>query len=176
MRFNIPALIIGSLVLTACGVEGDIEDALEAGQCRKAEQLVIDEYSGQKQLYRRAMIYIDCDKNKSQGVKILKKLADGDYLPALERLIEYDIATSKEQRRYRDLKAAAARARYEREKAISESMQRLACNPAIGGGGCSGSSSGTTTSAPKQLDNNKCIQDGGTLMCYDRQSQRYGNY
>jgi len=176
MRFHIVALIIGSLILTACGVEGDIEDALEAGQCRKAEQLVVDEYSGQKQLYRRAMIYIDCDKNKSQGVKILKKLADGDYLPALERLIEYDIATSKQQRRYRDLKAAAARASYERRKAISESMQRLACNPAIGGGGCSGSSGRTTTSQPKQLDNDKCIQDGGTLMCYNRQSQRYGNY
>lgn len=60
MRFNIPALIIGSLVLTACGVEGDIEDALEAGQCRKAEQLVIDEYSGQKQLYKRAQMFDRC--------------------------------------------------------------------------------------------------------------------
>ena len=176
MRFHTSALIISSFIFAACGVERDIEEALETGQCRKAEQLVTNEYSGQKQLYSRAMIYIDCDGKKSDGVKILKKLADGDYLPALERLIEYDIASSAQQRRYRELKAAAARASYERRKAISESMQRLACNPAIGGGGCSSRPSSATTSSTKQLDNTKCIQDGGTLMCYDRQSQRYGTY
>jgi len=164
MRFNIPALIIGTLILTACGVEGDIEDALEAGECRKAEQLVIDEYAGQLEVYKRAMIYINCDKNKSKGVRLLKKLADADYIPALERLIEYDVATKRQHKRYTELKAAAAQRAYERRQRQKERLLNY------------GKRTTRTTSAPKQLDNNKCIQDGGTLMCYDRQSQRYGNY
>jgi len=36
------------------------------------------------------------------------------------------------------------------------------------------SSSATSSNRPIEIDN-RCIQDGGTQMCYDSQSQRYGN-
>ena len=48
--------------------------------------------------------------------------------------------------------------------------------PAFGeiGGTNSGSSTTKRRNVGVDLDN-RCIQDGGTQMCYDRQSQRYGN-
>ena len=36
------------------------------------------------------------------------------------------------------------------------------------------SSPATSRNNPIEIDNT-CIQDGGTQMCYDHQSQRYGN-
>jgi len=162
-RINVIVLFC-SVLVAACGVEGDIQDAIETGQCRQAEALVEQEFKGQKQLYERAMIYIRCDKQKTKGIRTLQKLANGDYIPALERLIEYDVATAAQQKRYRELKDAIARAAYERRQ---RQKQRLLSY---------GKTTTKTQSRPRGLDNNKCIQDGGTLMCYNRQSQRYGNW
>lgn len=161
-------------ITSGCGgpsIQTQINEAINAGECRNAEALIEGKYKGQQQLYKKAMLYINCDKNKKKGVKVLKKLADADYLPALERIIEYDLASKQQQLRYRYLKYQASVAAYERRKAISESMMNLSCNRAIGGLGCSsGSSNKRAAQMPnilKRLTKTGKTFDGKTLCYYN---------
>ena len=68
-----------------------------------AERLVKQEYSGQKQLYNVAMVYIECDGEKSEGLKILKTLASSEYMPAMARLINLNAASPQMTKRYKIL-------------------------------------------------------------------------
>jgi hypothetical protein len=145
--------------------KSEINSFKKSGKCRMAENLIMEEYSGQKQLYNVAMVYIECDGEKSKGLKILKTLASGEYMPAMARLIELNAASSQMIKRYNILQSAAEQAAYERRQA---SKQRLLNY---------GRTTRTVSSGsnrPTGIDN-RCIQDGGTQMCYNRQSQRYGN-
>ena len=160
------AVLLVMLFAAGCSnTRDEINSLKESGECRMAEQLVKKEYSGQKQLYNVAMVYIECDGEKSKGLKILKTLASGEYMPAMARLIELNAASSQMIKRYNILQSAAEQAAYERRQA---SKQRLLNY---------GRTTRTVSSGsnrPTEIDN-RCIQDGGTQMCYNKQSQRYGN-
>ena len=154
------------LFAAACSTTRDEINSFKAsGECRKAEQLVKDEYSGQKQLYNVAMVFIECDGEKSKGLKILKTLAAGEYMPAMARLIELNAASPQMIKRYNILQSAEEQADYERWQARKQRLLNY----------------GRTTTTVSSRNNrstgidNRCIQDGGTQMCYNRQSQRYGN-
>ena len=210
----------------------EINSLKESGECRMAEQLVKKEYSGQKQLYNVAMVYIECDREKSKGLKILKTLASGEYMPAMARLINLNAASPQMIKRYKILQcrsqiydqlysrklkiSSIARtwtlggAKYgrggmgragteaeiwsdiERSKlAAWKNNEMKRCDLAkarsnssiqnmpppffeIGKPSNTSSSYSKSSNSPIEIDN-RCIQDGGTQMCYDRQSQRYGN-
>lgn len=154
------------LVPAACSTtKSEIDSLIESGQCRVAENLITSSYSGQQQLYNVAMVYIECDEETSKGLTILNTLAAGEYTPAMARLIELNLATPQMIRRYNTLQSAAAQADYERRQARIRSLKSYGQT--------------TTTVSPRSnrpmgIDN-RCIQDGGPQMCYNRQSQRYGN-
>jgi len=154
--------VIVMLFAAACTTtSGEIKSFKKAGECRKAENLIKKKYSGQTQLYNTAMVYIECDGEKSKGLKTLKTLAAGEFMPAMARLIEFNVASSQMIKRYNTLKSIAAE---RRQASINRLLNygRGSAQPASG------------KSFPKKIDN-RCIQDGGTRMCYNRQSQRYGN-
>ena len=49
------------LFAAGCSTTRDeISSLKESGECRKAEQLIKDEYSGQKELYNLALVYTEC--------------------------------------------------------------------------------------------------------------------
>ena len=56
------AVLLVMLFAAGCSnTRDEINSLKESGECRMAEQLIKDEYSGQKQLYNVAMVYIECD-------------------------------------------------------------------------------------------------------------------
>ena len=222
------------LFAAACSTTRDEISLLkESGECRKAEQLVKDEYSGQKQLYNVAMVFIECDGEKSKGLKILKTLASSEYMPAMARLINLNAASPQMTKRYNVLQCrdqigslfysrkqnissiarrwtfgggakygsgGIGRASIEADIWADAELSKLAvwknrqlerCNSTaaratsrtrnippslneIGKSQNASNSAETETSSPMELGN-RCIQDGGTQMCYDSQSQKHGN-
>ena len=156
-------VLLVMLFAAACSTTRDEISLLKvSGECRKAEQLIKDEYSGQEELYDLALLYSECDGEKSKGLKILKTLAAGEYMPAMARLIELNAASPQMIKRYNILKQAA----YERRQARKQRLYNY---------GRTTTTVSSRSNRPMEI-NNRCIQDGGTQMCYDRQSQRYGNY
>ena len=234
--------VIVMLFAAACTTtSGEIKSFKKAGECRKAENLIKEKYSGQTQLYNTAMVYIECDGEKSKGLKTLKTLAAGEFMPAMARLIEFNVASSQMIKRYNTLKSKAderrcvntvSKAILSREQKISSIARKWTYGGGAkyGSGGIgrasieadiwadvelsklavwknnemkrcsligegarasspnrpppfyeigksqngSNSTSSETNDKPMTIDNS-CIQDGGTRMCYNRQSQRYGN-
>jgi len=218
------------LFAAACGSTPDeIASLTESGECRMAESLIKEEYSKQKQQYNLAMLYIECDGEKSKGLKSLKILADSEYLPAMAKLIELNAANSQLVKRYKVLKCQDEidSQFYNRKQKISSIARKWTLAGARKGSGglgragnqadiwsdieqsklatwrhnektkCKaaktssqtlpppfyelGQTSNSSGSSKTSRDNaveldNRCIQDGGTRWCYDRQSQRYGNY
>lgn len=218
------------LFAAACGSTHDeIASLTESGECRMAESLIKEEYSKQKQQYNLAMLYIECDGEKSKGLKSLKILADSEYLPAMAKLIELNAANSQLVKRYKVLKCQDEidSQFYNRKQKISSiARQWTLAGGKYGSGGLGragaqadiwsdieqnklatwrnnekklckaaktssqtlpppfyelGKTSNSSGSSKTSRDNaveldNRCIQDGGTRWCYDRQSQRYGNY
>lgn len=162
------SLIISLMMLfaAACSTTRDEISLLkESGECRKAEQLIKDEYSGQEELYDLALLYSECDGEKSKGLKILKTLAAGEYMPAMARLIELNAASPQMIKRYNILQSAAEQAAYERRQARKQRLLNY---------GRTTTTVSSGSNRPMGIDN-RCVQDGGTQMCYNRQSQRYGN-
>ena len=130
-----------------------------------AEELIKEKYSGQDQLYQRALVHIECSRETSKGLNMLNTLASGEYMPAMARLIELNEASPQMIKRYNTLKYAAEQAAYERREAQKRRLLSY------------GQVTVKTPSGNKrsmEIDN-RCIQDGGTQMCYNRQSQRYSN-
>jgi len=220
------------LFAAACGsTQDEIASLSEAGECRMAERLIKQEYSTQKQQYNLAMLYIECDGEKSKGLKSLKLLAASEYMPAMAKLIELNAANSQLVKRYRVLKChdEIDNQFYNRQQKISSIARQWTFAGAKNGSGglgragteadiwsdieqsklatwrnnekklCKanntspqtlpppfyelGNSSNSSGTSKTSRDNaveleldNRCIQDGGTRWCYDRQSQRYGNY
>ena len=162
------SLIISLMMLfaAACSTTRDEISLLkESGECRKAEKLIKDEYSGQEELYDLALLYSECDGEKSKGLKILKTLAAGEYMPAMARLIELNAASPQMIKRYNILQSAAEQAAYERRQARKQRLLNY---------GRTTTTVSSGSNRPMGIDN-RCVQDGGTQMCYNRQSQRYGN-
>ena len=154
------------LFAAACSTTRDEISLLkESGECRKAEKLIKDEYSGQEELYDLALLYSECDGEKSKGLKILKTLAAGEYMPAMARLIELNAASPQMIKRYNILQSAAEQAAYERRQARKQRLLNY---------GRTTTTVSSGSNRPMGIDN-RCVQDGGTQMCYNRQSQRYGN-
>ena len=228
------AVLLVMLFAAGCSnTRDEINSLKESGECRMAEQLVKKEYSGQKQLYNVAMVYIECDGEKSKGLKILKTLASSEYMPAMARLINLNAASPQMTKRYNVLQCRdqIGSLFYSRKQNISSIARRwtFGGGAKYGSGGigrasieadiwadvelsklavwknnemksCSligararssfqtlpppfyeigksqnaSNSAETETSSPMELDN-RCIQDGGTQMCYDSQSQKHGN-
>jgi|GEM_PF-3469281 len=229
------AVLLVMLFAAGCSnTRDEINSLKESGECRMAEQLVKKEYSGQKQLYNVAMVYIECDGEKSKGLKILKTLASSEYMPAMARLINLNAASPQMTKRYNVLQCRdqIGSLFYSRKQNISSIARRwtFGGGAKYGSGGIgrasieadiwadvelsklavwknnemkrcsligegarasspnrpppfyeigksqngSNSTSSETNDKPMTIDNS-CIQDGGTRMCYNRQSQRYGN-
>ena len=163
-KSNLIALI--ALLLAACNsTKSEISSFKVSGKCRMAEELIKEKYSGQDQLYQMALVHIECSREPSKGLKILNTLASGEYMPAMARLIELNEASPQMIKRYNILKYAAEQAAYERREAQKQRLlsygQATAKMP-------------SPNKRPMEIDN-RCIQDGGTQMCYNRQSQRYSN-
>lgn len=221
------------LFATACVTTRDEISSLKgSGECRKAEQLIKDEYSSKEELYELALLYSECDDDYNKSLKIIKKLASDEYIPAMARLINLNEASSQMIKRYKLLQCRSkinnqfysrkqkissiarrwtlAGAKYgsggmsragteaeiwsdiERSKlAVWKNNEMKRCNSPNAGSNSSfqtmpppfyeigkpsnaSSSPATSRNNPIEIDNT-CIQDGGTQMCYDHQSQRYGN-
>jgi hypothetical protein len=222
------------LFAAACSTTRDEISLLkESGECRKAEQLIKDEYSGQEELYDLALLYSECDGDYNKSLKITKKMASDEYMPAMARLINLNAASPQMIKRYKILKCRSQinSQFYSRKQKISSIARRWTLGGArYGSGGIgrasteaeiwsdiersklavwknnemkrcdsagtrsnssfqtlpppffeigksqngSNSTSSETNNSPMTIDNS-CIQDGGTQMCYNRQSQRYGN-
>jgi hypothetical protein len=229
---TLAGLLIMLFAASCVTTRDEIKSFKEAGECRMAESLIKKEYSDQQQRYNLAMLYIECDGEKAKGLKILKNLAVGEYMPAMARLIEFDAASSKMIKRYkivqcrnqtnsqfysRNQKISSIARRWtltgakygsggmgragtqaeiwsdiERSKlTVWQNSEMNRCNIASAGSRSStqtmppsfyeigkppntSNSSSATSNSQIEIDNS-CIQDGGTQMCYDRQSQRYGN-
>ena len=228
-------VLLAMLFAAGCiNTRGEINSLKESGECRMAEQLVKKEYSGQEQLYNVAMVYIECDGEKSKGLKILKTLASSEYMPAMARLINLNESSPQMTKRYKIVQCRNQTNSqfYSRKQKISSIARRWTLGGGakygIGGIGqasieasiwadaelsklavwknneikrCSligarerssfqtlpppfyeigksqngsNSTSSETNNSPMTIDNS-CIQDGGTQMCYNRQSQRYRN-
>jgi hypothetical protein len=228
-------VLLAMLFAAGCiNTRGEINSLKESGECRMAEQLVKKEYSGQEQLYNVAMVYIECDGEKSKGLKILKTLASGEYMPAMARLINLNESSPQMTKRYKIVQCRNQTNSqfYSRKQKISSIARRwtLGGGAKYGSGGIgqasieasiwadaelsklavwknneikrcsligarerssfqtlpppfyeigksqngSNSTSSETNNSPMTIDNS-CIQDGGTQMCYNRQSQRYRN-
>ena len=126
------------LFAAACSTTRDEISLLkESGECRKAEQLVKDEYSGQKQLYNVAMVYIECDGERSKGLKILKTLASGEYMPAMAGLINLSAASPQMIKRYKTLQCRSQiyDQLYSRKQKISSIARRWTLGGAKYGSG-----------------------------------------
>ena len=221
------------LFAAACSTTRDEISLLkESGECRKAEQLIKDEYSGQEELYDLALLYSECDGDYNKSLKITKKMASDGYMPAMARLINLNAASPQMIKRYNILQCRdqIGSIFYSRKQKISSVARRWTFGGAKYGSGGMGrasieadiwadaelsklavwknnemkscsligararssfqtlpppfyeigksqnasNSAETETSSPMELDN-RCIQDGGTQMCYDSQSQKHGN-
>ena len=235
LRIKILTGILVMLFAAACVTTIDeISSLKESGECRKAEQLIKDEYSGQEESYDLALLYSECDGDYNKSLKILRKLASDEYMPAMARLIKLNAASSQMIKRYKILQCVSKISRVvsSRKQKISSIARRwtLGGGAKYGSGGIgrasteadiwsdiersklavwknnemkrcnsanarsnssiqtmppplneigksqngSNSTSSETNNSPMTIDNS-CIQDGGTQMCYDHQSQRYGN-
>ena len=221
------------LFAAACSTTRDEISLLkESGECRKAEQLIKDEYSGQEELYDLALLYSECDGDYNKSLKITKKMASDGYMPAMARLINLNAASPQMIKRYNILQCRdqIGSIFYSRKQKISSVARRWTFGGAKYGSGGMGragteaeiwsdiersklatwknnemkrcdlakarsnssiqnmpppffeigkpsntsSTYSKSSNSPIEIDN-RCIQDGGTQMCYNRQSQRYGN-
>jgi hypothetical protein len=228
-------ILVVMLFAAGCSnTRDEINSLKESGECRMAEQLIKEKYSGQEELYDLALLYSECDGEKSKGLKILKTLASDEYMPAMARLINLNAASPQMTKRYNVLQCRDQTNSqfYSRKQKISSIARRwtLGGGAKYGSGGIgrasveadiwadaelsklavwknndmkscdsagtrsnssfqtmpppfyeigksqngSNSTSSETDNSPMTIDNS-CIQDGGTQMCYNRQSQRYGN-
>jgi hypothetical protein len=122
---SIYLMLAVTFLISSCGTENKIEELQRSGDCREAERLIKEDFSGQAQLYRRAILFIECDNDKKKGIQALQKLASSNYLPALERLIELDLATKSQHKIYSDLKEASARAAKQKKLERIETLSRI---------------------------------------------------
>jgi hypothetical protein len=104
---NCVKTLTGALVMllaAGCVTTRDkISSLKESGECRKAEQLIKDEYSGQEERYNIALLYSECDGDYNKSLKIIKKMASDEYIPAMARLINLNAASSQMIKRYKIL-------------------------------------------------------------------------
>ena len=227
------AVLLVMLFAAGCSnTRDEINSLKESGECRMAEQLIKDEYSGQEELYDLALLYSECDGDYNKSLKITKKMASDGYMPAMARLINLNAASPQMIKRYNILQCRdqIGSIFYSRKQKISSVARRWTFGGAKYGSGGMGrasieadiwadaelsklavwknrqlercnstaaratsrtrnippslneigksqnasNSAETETSSPMELDN-RCIQDGGTQMCYDSQSQKHGN-
>ena len=104
IRIKILTGILVMLFAAACVTTIDeISSLKESGECRKAEQLIKDEYSGQEESYDLALLYSECDGDYNKSLKILRKLASDEYMPAMARFIKLNAASPQMIERYKIL-------------------------------------------------------------------------
>jgi hypothetical protein len=234
LKMSLTILVVMLFAAGCSNTRDEINSLKESGECRKAEQLIKEKYSGQNELYNLALVYTQCDKDQNKGLKVFKNLASDEYLPAMARLINLNAASPQMIKRYNILQCRSQISTlvHSRKRKIS-SIQRswsMGGGARYGSGGLgragieaeiwadvelnklavwennelkrcnsmglktssgplnpppafnelkepqngSNSTASETNNSPMTIDNS-CIQDGGTQMCYNRQSQRYGN-
>jgi len=93
-------LFIVLFAATCTTSRDEISSLKESGECRKAEQLITDKYSGQEQLYDLALLYSECDGDYNKSLKIIIKMASDEYMPAMARLINLNAASPQMVKRY----------------------------------------------------------------------------
>ena len=232
LKMSLTILVVMLFAAGCSDTRDEINSLKESGECRKAEQLIKEKYSGQNELYNLALVYTQCDKDQNKGLKVFKNLASNEYLPAMARLIELNAASPQMTKRYNILQCRdqISTLVYSRKQKISSIQRSWTLGGAkYGSGGIgrasveadiwadvelnklavwtsnelnrcnsmglktssaplnpppfnelkksqngSNSTASETNNSPMTIDNS-CIQDGGTQMCYNRQSQRYGN-
>ena len=232
LKTSLTVLLV-MLFATGCSnTRDEINSLKESGECRMAEQLIKEEYSGQEELYDLALLYSECDEDQNKALKVFKNLASNEYMPAMARLIKLNAASSQMIKRYKILQCQSrinylshnrkqkissiarrwtfAGGKYgrggmgragteaeiwsdiERSKlAVWNNNEMKLCNPEnIGthssfqtmpppfyelGKPANKSTSPTTKNSRSMEIDTRCVQDGGPIMCYDHQSQRYGN-
>ena len=144
------------MTLSACVTENKIQKLEANGNCEQAEKLISEKYSGQKQLYHKAMLYITCENNRAKGIPILKKLASANYIPALGRLVEYNLATSQQHIKYSQLKNEAE------QNAKEKKLKRMETLANIGryGSGALGRQSSKNSETKRSSDSVTCFAQG----------------
>ena len=95
-------------------------------------------------------------KYRAKGIPILKKLAGANYLPALGRLVEYDLATDKQHIKYSQLKNEAEL------NAKEEKLKRMETLATIGryGSGALGRQSSKNSETERSSDSVTCFAQG----------------
>ena len=227
LKMSLTILVVMLFAAGCSDTRDEINSLKESGECRKAEQLIKEKYSGQNELYNLALVYTQCDKDQNKGLKVFKNLASNEYLPAMARLIELNAASPQMTKRYNILQCRdqISTLVYSRKQKISSIQRSWTLGGAkYGSGGIgrasveadiwadvelnklavwtsnelnrcnsmglktssaplnpppfnelkksqngSNSTASETNNSPMTIDNS-CIQDGGTQMCYNRQS------
>ena len=94
--------------------------------------------------------------NRAKGIPILKKLAGANYVPALGRLVEYNLATDKQHIKYSQLKNEAEL------NAKEEKLKRMETLATIGryGSGALGRQSSKNSETERSSDSVTCFAQG----------------
>jgi hypothetical protein len=100
LKMSLTILVVMLFAAGCSDTRDEINSLKESGECRKAEQLIKEKYSGQNELYNLALVYTQCDKDQNKGLKVFKNLASNEYLPAMARLIELNAASPQMTKRY----------------------------------------------------------------------------
>ena len=100
LKMSLTILVVMLFAAGCSDTRDEINSLKESGECRKAEQLIKEKYSGQNELYNLALVYTQCDKDQNKGLKVFKNLASDEYLPAMARLIELNAASPQMTKRY----------------------------------------------------------------------------
>jgi len=117
---------------------------INTNQCTAAEKLANKKFEGNYELLWLAEVAESCRKDRKKAVAYLTVAARNEYLPAIKELINFGVQPP--------------------EPTVKPTVTTNVYNQRT-----------PTNSGNMQKDlSNICVQDGGTNMCYDRQSQRYG--
>ena len=126
LKTSLTVLLV-MLFATGCSnTRDEINSFKESGECRMAEQLIKEEYSGQEELYDLALLYSECDEDQNKALKVFKNLASDEYMPAMAHLIKLNAASSQMIKRYKILqcKSRISSLYYSRKQDISSIARR----------------------------------------------------
>ena len=97
---SIYLMLAVTFLISSCGTENKIEELQRSGDCREAERLIKEDYSGQAQLYRRAILFIECDNDKDKIMRQLTSHFEQGFTPMWKIT---DVPKSNRQAMYQQL-------------------------------------------------------------------------
>ena len=116
---------------------------INSGQCSAAEKMVSEDFSGNEELFVLAEFSMLCRKDRKRKINYLIVAARDGYKPAIKALIEEGVTPP-----------ALTRKKVTKIYNNSTTYKRS-----------------TGTASYRNTNMNKCIRDGGSLICYNRNAK-----